>query len=212
MTDWPHAPSHRLAEHGAYMVTCGTYQKQHHLRSACRLSAFRDLLLNCAEEFGWELQAWAILSNHYHWVASSPSDPSNLRRFMSKLHTLSAREINREDCTPGRRVWFQYYDSHITFQSSYYARLKYVHYNAVHHGVARVAENYPWCSAAWLAANSRPSFRRMLEQFKTDRIDVSDEFEPIGAMEKSGVPPSPRYGGTSKPPHSKGESSGCENR
>ena len=175
------------------MVTCGTYQKQHHLHSAARLSYFRDLLLQCTEEFAWRLQAWAVFSNHYHWIASSPPDPSSLPRVVSKLHTLSAREFNLQDGTPGRKVWFQYYDSHITFQTSYYARLKYVHHNAVHHGVVRVAENYPWCSAAWLAANSRPAFRRMLEQFKTDRIDVSDEFEPIGAMEKSGV----------KPPHSR---------
>ena len=193
MNDWPHAPVHRLAEQGAYMVTCGTYLKQHHLHSAARLSYFRDLLLQCAGEFGWKFQAWAVLSNHYHWIASSPNDPSNLARFMSKLHTLSAKEFNLQDGTPGRKVWFQYYDSHITFQTSYYARLKYVHQNAVHHGVVRAAENYPWCSASWFAANSRPAFRRMVQQFKLDRLLVLDEFEPLGGEEKSGV----------QPPHSK---------
>jgi len=108
MTDWPHAPSHRLLEQGAYMVN-------------------------------------------------------------------------------------QYYDSHITFQTSFYARLKYVHQNAVRHGVANAAVNYPWCSAAWFERNSRPAFRRMVEQFKTDRVEVLDEFEPLVATGESGV----------KPPHSR---------
>jgi hypothetical protein len=27
MSDWPHSPVYRLAEAGAYMVTCGTYLK-----------------------------------------------------------------------------------------------------------------------------------------------------------------------------------------
>ena len=193
MTDWPHAPSHRLLEQGSYMVTCGTYLKQHHLDSAERLTFFRDLLFTCAQEFGWQLQAWAILSNHYHWVGASPENPGTLSRLVSKLHTLSAKQLNQWDAMPGRKAWFQYYDSHITFQTSYYARLKYVHQNAVHHGVVNAAMNYPWCSAGWFERNSRPAFRRMVEQFKTDRVEVLDEFVPLIVEGKSGV----------KPPHSK---------
>ena len=36
MTDWPHAPVHRLDQAGTYMVTAGTYLKKHHLRNAER--------------------------------------------------------------------------------------------------------------------------------------------------------------------------------
>jgi putative transposase len=186
MTDWPHAPLHRLAERGTYMVTCGTYLKQHHLNTPERLDFFRDLLFELAQEFGWQLQAWAILSNHYHWVGVSPETPDTLRRFASKLHTLSATQLNQWDATPGRKVWFQYYDSRITFQTSYFARLKYVHQNAVHHAVANAAVNYPWCSAAWFERNSPPAFRRMVEQFKTDRVEVLDEFAPLIAGGESG--------------------------
>ena len=111
MTNWPHAPLHHLVEQGAYMVTCGTYLKQHHLNSSERLNFFRDLLFICSQEFGWQLQAWAILSNHYHWVGISPDNPGSLKKLVSKLHTLSARQLNQWDSTPGRKVWFQYYDS-----------------------------------------------------------------------------------------------------
>ena len=33
---------------------------------------------------------------------------------------------------------------------SYLARLNYVHQNPVKHGLVRVANQYRWCSAAWL--------------------------------------------------------------
>ena len=191
MRNWPHAPPHRLTEAGAYMVTAGTYRKEHWLSSAARLDFFSDLLFASAEEFGWSLHAWAVLSNHYHFVASSPREPDSLKTMLSKLHTLSAREFNRQDRTPGRKVWFQYFDSQITFPESYYARLKYVHGNPVHHGVASRAENYPWCSAAWFGRTANAAFRRTVESFQTDRIHVLDSFAPvpIRAGESGGEPP-----------------------
>jgi REP element-mobilizing transposase RayT len=64
MTDWPHAPPHRLSEKGAYMVTYGTYHKTHMLNESAKLDAVCDLLFRIAEEYGWGLHAWAILSNH----------------------------------------------------------------------------------------------------------------------------------------------------
>ncbi len=59
--DWPHAPAHRLGEKGAYMVTAGTYDKYPFLNSAARLDLVLGLLFDCALEFGWQLQAWAVL-------------------------------------------------------------------------------------------------------------------------------------------------------
>ena len=196
MSDWPHSPPHRLTEQGAYMITCGTYQKAHFLNTPEKLDAFRVLLFACLDEVEWELHAWAILSNHYHFIASSPSDPGSLRRVLSKLHTLSARDLNVRDGQPGRKVWFQYFDSHITFTNSYLPRLKYVHHNPVHHGILACAENYPWCSASWFARTARPAFRKTVEGFKTDAISVLDDFVPKASSsfaQESGV----------KPPHSK---------
>jgi putative transposase len=198
MHDWPHAPPHRLTEAGAYMVTAGTYEKAHFLSTPERLDSFLDLLLAGAAESGWALQAWAVLSNHYHFVAASPGNAATLRTLLSKLHTLSAREFNLQDRTPGRKVWFQYFDSHITYPASYYARLKYVHENPVHHGVCPRAENYRWCSAGWFARTATPAFRKTVLGFKTDRLQVQDSFEPAaGGPDQSGV----------KPPHSKSQPS-----
>ncbi len=166
------------------MVTAGTYKKAHLLSDSNRLDFFMALLFSCAREYGWELHAWAILSNHYHFVASSPGNPANLKTMLSKLHTMSAREFNRQDQAEGRKVWYQYFDTHITFQPSYYARLKYVSQNPVHHGVALRAENYRWCSANWFERTADSAFRKTVQGFGTGRIKVLDLFDPVSISEK----------------------------
>jgi putative transposase len=72
VTDWQHSPVHRFPEQGAYIVTGATLHKKHFLRSRSRLDLVQQHLFERAEEYGWQLQAWAIFSNHYHFVALSP--------------------------------------------------------------------------------------------------------------------------------------------
>ncbi len=177
MTDWPHAPAHYLTEAGAYMVTAATYRKARLLDTPDRLSLLRDNLFNLAQEYGWRLQAWAVLANHYHFVALSPADPRGLRRMLGRLHASTATEMNRLDATPGRKVWFQYWESRITFQRSYFARLNYVHQNPVRHGVVAVASAYPWCSAGWFESRGDGAFVKMVGSFGTGKLAIPDDFD-----------------------------------
>jgi REP-associated tyrosine transposase len=94
MADWPHSPMHRLTEAGAYMVTCGTYLKQNHFQSAERLSFLCDALLRLAAEHGWNLQAWAVFSNHYHFVGLASPQSRPLPRLIKKLHSETAMAAN----------------------------------------------------------------------------------------------------------------------
>jgi putative transposase len=103
---------------------------------------------------------------------------------LAHLHGDTARAVNRRDGVTGRKVWFNYWDTQLTYQKSYYARLNYVHSNPVHHGVVPDAEAYPWCSAGWFAEKAERSFYRMVRSFKIDSVKVFDDFEPI-AMEPS---------------------------
>ncbi len=106
--NWPHAPEHWLFEPGIYMVTAGTYQKKPHLATSERRDFFVEALFERAAEFGWMLHAWAVLLNHYHFIAASPTDPRTLRRFLGKLHMTTSKRLNEIDMQPGRKVWFQY--------------------------------------------------------------------------------------------------------
>jgi len=174
--DWPHAPVHRVDEPGIYMVTAGTYQKIHFFNTPERLEMLMSRLFECVNEFGWQLRAWAIMINHYHFIARSPDDPGTLRRLTGKLHMASAKFINESDEISGRKVWFQYWDSRITYERSYLARLNYVIQNPVKHGVVSDANTYRWCSAAWFERTSNPAFVRTVRSFKIDSVKVRDDF------------------------------------
>jgi REP-associated tyrosine transposase len=177
MPDWPHSPTHRLDEAGAYMVTAATYQKQPFFRSRRRLTYLCETLLNLAASQNWKLEAWAIFPNHYHFIATSPGSAQTLRQFIGHLHTVTAKELNRQDNTPGRRVWFQYWDSKLTFLRSYLARLNYVHTNAVRHGLTQQPEQYEWCSAGWFERTAERPFYRTVMQIRSDRVKILDDFE-----------------------------------
>ncbi len=173
--NWPHGPTHWLFEPGTYIVTAGTYQKLPHLHSPQRRDFFLKSLFDYAIEFQWNLRAWAVLANHYHFVAAS-SEPAKLRKFLGKLHMKTAKQLNLWDNTPGRKVRFQFWESHITFERAYLARLNYVHYNPAKHGVTPLAENYRWCSASWFIQNASLAFVNTVKNFKTDRVNVPDDF------------------------------------
>src|SRR5258708_467406 len=109
MNHWHHAPVHFHDQPGAYIVTARTYQKLHHFRTGERLTYLHDALFALAAEYAWRLQAWAVFSNHYHFVAIKTEHSRSLTDFLCHLHSISAIEANRWDGTPGRQVWFQYW-------------------------------------------------------------------------------------------------------
>lgn len=158
------------------MVTAGTLHKQRLFHDIVRLRFLYDLLLDLAEKYGWQLQAWAVFNNHYHWIGVSPADATSSKKFVGTLHTKSATEMNSLDNTPGRKVWFQYWDTCLTLEKSYLSRLNYVHNNAIHHKIVTVAEQYEFCSARWFAANTDSGLRRKVASFRYDRLNVPDDF------------------------------------
>jgi putative transposase len=71
---------------------------------------------------------------------------------------------------------YEFWDTHLTFEKSWLARLNYVHQNAVKHGLVALANRYPWCSAPWFESNARSGFVKSVYSFKTDQIKVPDDF------------------------------------
>jgi putative transposase len=147
--DWPHAPVHRLGAHGVFIVTAATLYKEHLFAGNERLDMLESSLLSLAKMYLWQLEAWAVFSNHYHFVGRDTDTSKHLRTFLKHLHSETASKLNDLDRAPGRQVWFNFWDTKLTYERSYLARLNYVHQNPVKHGLVSVANQYPWCSAGW---------------------------------------------------------------
>ncbi len=175
--DWPHAPLHRLDGNEVFMVTGGTLYKQHFFNSAWALDLMQSVMFRLAKEYGWELEAWACFSNHYHFIARQEQVSQGLAVLINQLHSQTAIELNRHQAEEGRTVWYNFYDTRLTFQNSYLARLNYVHQNPVHHRLVPVANQYKWCSAAWFERTATRAQIKTVYSFKTDKVRVKDDYE-----------------------------------
>jgi putative transposase len=176
---WPHAPTHKLSDEGTWIVTAATYRKQHLFRGPDRLSMLCDQLLSHLQNTGWRLEAWAVFSNHYHFVAHASVGGQPLSSTLNELHWRTAEEINATDSVPGRKVWHNFWDTQLTYLSSFHARLHYVHQNPVRHGLVKSASQYPWCSAYWFENTASPSQVKTIYGYRIDRVQVFDDFETV---------------------------------
>lgn len=176
MEHWHHSPTHVFEPNQQYMVTAGTLHKQMLFKGEALLELLQKHLFSLCAKFRWELQAWALFPNHYHFIAKAPEDAKTLKTLIRHLHSLTARELNRLDGCSGRKVWFQYWDTCLTYEKSYYARLNYVMNNPVHHGLVPVASSYPFCSAGWFETEADQGFSNKVRSFRYDQVKVQDEF------------------------------------
>ena len=174
--EWPHAPPHRLSTSGVYFLTARTADSHHLLAEDEIKDWFQEHLLRLSREFGWKLEAWAILSNHYHLIGHSPDgNAGSLAEMVRKLHSLATKESNRRDGTIGRsRLWQNFRETHLTHQRSYLARLHYVHQNAVHHKLVAVGSDWKWCSASSFVKAVSPAWVKTISSFAYDEIAAKD--------------------------------------
>ena len=159
-----------------YMVTGAILHNQYLLIENRRKEFILHTLLERATLLGWNLQAWAVLNNHYHFIAQAPEDAKTLEKLIRQLHSITAIEINRWDNTLGRQVWFNYWDSCLTYERSYLARLHYIHMNPVKHGLVNNAINYPFCSYRWFIEQSDKTLKEQVFAQPIDRVKIFDDF------------------------------------
>ena len=115
------------------------------------------------------------MPEHYHFIAQSPKNALSLKALIQGVHSINAKFVNRVDETPGRRVWYNYWDTCIKTEKSYYARLNYVIINPVKHGLVQKPEDYLFSSYKYFIENSEPEFQKMVLSC-TDDAQVEDEY------------------------------------
>ncbi len=105
---YQHNPPHYFVPNAMYIVTGAILYNQHFLTDDKRKSLVCDILLEIASRWGWELEAWAVLENHYHFIARAPENALTLEKLIRQFHSRSAVELNRLGKTLGRKVWYNY--------------------------------------------------------------------------------------------------------
>jgi putative transposase len=141
-----HAPEHLAIPGAVYMVTAGTYLKKPIFDSARKLELLQTIIHERSRIYGWDLQAWVVLNNHYHLIAQAPSHEAGLAKYIKSIHSKSAILVNRIDGVIGRKVWYNYWDTCIRTKNEYLARYKYILRNPERHGVVDDFRNYAYPS------------------------------------------------------------------
>jgi putative transposase len=143
---YQHNPPHLFRPNSVYMLTASTYQKENIIHIPERKRQLKDSLFKAAELHKWQVIAWVILHNHYHVLVESPENALNLAKFVASYHKFTSRMWNKADKTPGRQVWWNYWDTCIRSEKDYGNRLGYIFWNPVKHGLAQSVEEYPFSS------------------------------------------------------------------
>ena len=138
----PHNPPHWFQANATYMLTASVYQNQHLMLPPERKIAWRDSFIEAATLYNWQIIAWVVLNNHYHAMVQAPENPASLSKFTASYHKFTSRQWNDDENVPGRKVWWNYWDTCIRSEKDYYNRLRYIFWNPVKHGLVDNPEDY----------------------------------------------------------------------
>lgn len=131
-------PPHLYEADTSYFLTASTAQHQWLFDTDPKRTLLCDILRESAEQLGITLHGWVILADHYHLLLDVGS-VAPIHRFVKLLHGHSAVLLNKLDATPGRQVWYQYWDRFPRNEDEFWSYLNYIHINPLKHGYVAVA-------------------------------------------------------------------------
>jgi putative transposase len=132
-------PPHIYEDDTCYFLTASIVHRQWLLDTDTRRVLVRDVLKEAIQQYGIRLYAWVILVNHYH-VLLKTSDVAPIWKFIKRLHGDSAIQLNKLNHTPGRQVWYQYWDRFPRSERDFWSYFNYIHINPIKHGYVRVSD------------------------------------------------------------------------
>jgi len=138
------APAHLLLDDTPYFITGAIYDKRPLLAGPGLKERFTELLYRGFERYGWRLDDWVVLDNHYHLLGQSRLG-TDLPRLMKYLHGQSALWLHEANAC-ALPVWWNYWDYCPRDEADYRVRQNYLHYNPVRHGYVADLHRYPHSS------------------------------------------------------------------
>ena len=172
-----HNPPHYFKAGATYMITAATYQKRAHILTDERKRQWVDAFHFVLNKEGWAAIAYVVLNNHYHVIIGAPTTGADrLSALIASLHRFTARQWNDADKTPGRSVWWNYWDTCLTNEASFCARINYVHWNPIKHGLVTRPDAYSFGTYRIWLQQQQDELQRIESSFPFDRVSVYDDF------------------------------------
>ena len=167
---YPHNPPHLFIDGAFYFITGGIIEKHHLIKDQAGKYFLQEAMQKWFPQFRWQLDAWIILSNHYHLMVKANLS-KDMPTIVNRIHGASATFLNRKDGTPGRKVWWNYWDTCIRGDIDFEFRMSYIYWNAVKHGVVEHPKDYKWSSF------TQNAHRRNFGEKPPDNLKLKDNFD-----------------------------------
>jgi len=173
-----HNPPHLFRPNAKYFVTGATYLKKLFLASKNIKTKLLTSIKKGCEKYSWVLEDWVILDNHYHLMLNAPDHPNTLSTIFNEVHKFTAIWVkkNLPELKDETRIFYNYWDSCITYEKSYFARLNYIYFNPVKHGYVKEASDYLWGSYRVRLKAESYYLNELREKYPWDKIKVKDDF------------------------------------
>ena len=174
---YAHVPPHLYRDNAKYFITASTYERRKILDSSAKQQLILSILKACSH-YEWKLEDWVILDNHYHIMINAPQEALNLPSLIGEYHKFTALFVKKHNpqsvLLP--KIFNNYWDTCITFERSYYARLNYLYQNPVKHGYVRNAQDYEWGSFFFRYQQNKEYVEKLQMEFPCDAVLVADDF------------------------------------
>ena len=109
-------------------------------------------------------------------MADAPEDASTLSNVINNVHKFSALWIKKHTQfeTDPDHIWYNYRDTCITYESSYFARLNYIWFNPVKHKYVEDAED--WKFGSYYTRVRNWEIAPIINKYPWDSVKIENDF------------------------------------
>ena len=136
---------HLYLDNSYYFITCRTKDKRSHLLSKQVKTKLKNIFNEVGTEYHLSSFTYAILHNHYHFLAYVPKG-DDVKKIMQKINGKLSHHLN---LGLDRRLWSVYYDSLALSKHDRERIIAYILGNPLKHNVVKDFNElytYPFCS------------------------------------------------------------------
>jgi putative transposase len=175
---YKHNPPHVFVPNNKYFITSSIYNKIKLLSSEESKLKLIEYIKRTVENYGWKLEDWVVLNNHYHLMIESNESPETLAKIIRDIHKYSALWLKKNVTLAKKqeKIWHNYWDKCLTYESSYYTRLNYIWYNPVKHGYVDEPQQWKFGSYFYRFQEENSYVNELKMKYPFNSLKIEDDF------------------------------------
>ena len=111
-------------------------------------------------------------------MVESTDTPVELVEIIRRIHRFSAIWLKKNftEYNALGRIWYNYWDTCVSFEKSYFNRLNYIWFNPVKHGYVEFPEEWEFGSYFTRAREDDNAMQKIINQYRIDQMKIKDDF------------------------------------